>query len=321
MATRSFRKPESLAQERITRDMIPSFLTSRGFTDIEDLRERNGQTVRAVTPSGIPVVARVKLCWRRGGDGRNQDRHTRYSAAQLMARVTDGDWVSSISQKMMRESERGITHLLLAQRDGGAISLAALVPVESVSAIWKQQRDVSEELIRAGALGRRRKNHAMNGQSPTLWLQDDRGGESVADALWTHPDVIDLHEDVVSGPEVCTLPEEVSDPTLFIEGACRTISVNAYERDRRARQVCLGHYGYSCAVCGFDFEATYGPEAKHHIHVHHLRPISELKKEYLLDPVADLRPVCANCHSVIHLGKKCRSLEEVQAMLAAGRRA
>src|SRR5688500_20252242 len=38
-----------------------------------------------------------------------------------------------------------------------------------------RQRDISSELIRTGALGRRRKNHAMNGHSPTLWLQDERG--------------------------------------------------------------------------------------------------------------------------------------------------
>jgi hypothetical protein len=31
-----------------------------------------------------------------------------------------------------------------------------------------------------------------------------------------------------------------------------------------------------------------------------------------VDPVADLRPVCPNCHAVIHLGGACRSIDEVR---------
>jgi 5-methylcytosine-specific restriction protein A len=319
MGERTFRRPESLAQERITRDMVAQFLVARGCTRVEDLRERNGQTIRAVLPNGTAVVARVKLCWRRGSDGRNQDRHTRYSAAQLLARVTDGDWVGTIERKMEREAGRGTTHLLLAQRDGEAITLAALVPINSVSAIWVRQRDISERLTQEGALGDRRKNHAMNGHSPTLWLQDERGGQAVAEALWSYPGVVDLTGDFAADTEEA-LPEEVRDPRRYIEGACRTVTVNAYERDRRARRECIAHHGASCVICGFDFGAVYGPEAEGHIHVHHLRPVAAAGGEYVLDPRVDLRPVCANCHSVIHLGNGCRSIAEVQGMLAAARR-
>ena len=34
-----------------------------------------------------------------------------------------------------------------------------------------------------------------------------------------------------------------------------------------------------------------------------------------VDPVADLRPVCPNCHAVIHLGGACRTIEEVRRLL------
>jgi 5-methylcytosine-specific restriction enzyme A len=317
MATRTFRRPESLEQEAVTRDMVTRFLVARGFIDVEDVRERNGQTVRATSPAGMRVVARVKLCWRRAADGRNQERHTHYSATQLLARVKDGDWVGTISRKMDREAARKTTHLLLAQRDGDAITLAALVPIASVAPIWTRQRDISSELIRKGALGRRRKNHAMNGHSPTLWLQDERGGQAVAAALWTYPGVVDLMGDL-SLIEI-PLPEEVGEPQRYVEGACRTITVNAYERDRRARRACIAHHGSACVICGFRFDVAYGPETEGHIHVHHVRPIAEAGGEYTLDPVEDLRPVCANCHSVIHLGGRCRSLEEVRAMINAAR--
>jgi len=35
--------------------------------------------------------------------------------------------------------------------------------------------------------------------------------------------------------------------------------------------------------------------------VHHLVPISKIGKKYRVDPIKDLRPVCPNCHAVIHL--------------------
>lgn len=37
--------------------------------------------------------------------------------------------------------------------------------------------------------------------------------------------------------------------------------------------------------------------------------------EYEADPAEDLRPVCPNCHAVIHLGGKDRNIEKVRAML------
>ena len=88
-----------------------------------------------------------------------------------------------------------------------------------------------------------------------------------------------------------TLPEEVSDPERYIEGASRTITVNTYERSRQARDACIRHYGAKCVVCGRNFKDRYGAIAEGLIHVHHLIPLSDIHKQYKLDPVKDLRPV------------------------------
>jgi|ERR1700734_3962751 len=53
------------------------------------------------------------------------------------------------------------------------------------------------------------------------------------------------------------------------------------------------------------------------IHVHHLRQLSDIRKEYLVDPIKDLRPVCPNCHAVLHLRNPAYSIEDVLAFLAA----
>jgi len=96
--------------------------------------------------------------------------------------------------------------------------------------------------------------------------------------------------------------------------------VNAYERNQRAREMCIAKYGTDCHVCGFSFAATYGEVGNGMIHVHHLRPISEISKEYVVDPIADLRPVCPNCHVVLHRHTPPYSIEEVRSFLNRPRR-
>jgi 5-methylcytosine-specific restriction enzyme A len=112
-----------------------------------------------------------------------------------------------------------------------------------------------------------------------------------------------------------SLAEEVEESEILIEGSTRTVVVNSYERNPIARRRCIEAHGTSCCVCGFNFEERYGPMAAGFIHVHHLTPIAQIGVEYEIDPVADLRPVCPNCHAVIHLRNPPHSIEEAKAML------
>jgi hypothetical protein len=112
-----------------------------------------------------------------------------------------------------------------------------------------------------------------------------------------------------------TLPEEVIAPPIFIEGARRRIAVNAYERDRKARHLCLVYHGTRCVCCDLDMGERYGPVAEGFIHAHHLVPLSAIGHAYVLDLIADLRPACPNCHAVIHLKDPPYSVDEVRLML------
>jgi predicted HNH restriction endonuclease len=111
------------------------------------------------------------------------------------------------------------------------------------------------------------------------------------------------------------LPEEVQDIAGLVEGAVRTIIVNAYERDPEARRRCIAAHGASCSVCGMSFGAVYGLVAVGYIHVHHLRPLSEAGGVHAVDPVVDLRPVCPNCHAVLHRRAPIFSIEELRELL------
>ncbi len=110
------------------------------------------------------------------------------------------------------------------------------------------------------------------------------------------------------------LLKEIAEREYF-EGATRRVTINAYERDRAARQACLDHFTPVCIVCGVSLASIYGSVADGFIHVHHLKSVAAAKGKYKLNPIEDLRPVCPNCHAIIHLRKPPYSIEEVRAFL------
>jgi HNH endonuclease len=94
------------------------------------------------------------------------------------------------------------------------------------------------------------------------------------------------------------------------EGARIRVQADRYERDPLARAACIQYYGPTCVICGFNFAATYGDAAAGFIHVHHLRPLSAEGRDHAVDPITDLRPVCPNCHSFVHLRIPPVSIDE-----------
>lgn len=118
-----------------------------------------------------------------------------------------------------------------------------------------------------------------------------------------------------SFPDDSSFPEEWPALAGVIEGAKRQVTVNAYERDPTAKPRCVKRWGTKCVVCGFDFVEVYGELGEGFIHVHHLTLIHTIGEAYKLDPEADLRPVCPNCHAMLHRRKEVLSIAELQAML------
>jgi 5-methylcytosine-specific restriction protein A len=109
--------------------------------------------------------------------------------------------------------------------------------------------------------------------------------------------------------------EEISTPALYFEGASRKIVVNTYERDPRARKACIDHHGTACFVCAFDFGVFYGELGRGYIHVHHVIPLSEIGERYVVDPIHDLRPVCPNCHAMLHKHTDALTIEDLKIVL------
>jgi 5-methylcytosine-specific restriction protein A len=117
------------------------------------------------------------------------------------------------------------------------------------------------------------------------------------------------------GQSPAMAPDEVATPSLYYEGVSRTVTVNAYERDPRARKACIDHYGTVCSACGLDFGTMYGKLGQGFIHVHHIVPLSKIGKSYVVNPIKDLRPVCPNCHAMLHRGPEVLTVEQLHEIL------
>jgi 5-methylcytosine-specific restriction protein A len=114
--------------------------------------------------------------------------------------------------------------------------------------------------------------------------------------------------------------DEIDPLMTFPEGLRTTIQINAYERDPKARQSCIQHYGAKCYICEFDFAAVYGELGAGYIHVHHLLQLAMINGQVLTNPIRDLRPVCPNCHSMLHRQSPPITIGELKRRIAEKRR-
>lgn len=110
----------------------------------------------------------------------------------------------------------------------------------------------------------------------------------------------------------------VSEPGLP-EGARVVSIVNRYERSPANRAACIAYHGETCAACGFDFARTYGAIGKGYIEVHHRTPVSLMGGAYVVDPVRDLVPLCANCHAIAHRRSPPLEVDEIRRLLPRSR--
>ena len=124
--------------------------------------------------------------------------------------------------------------------------------------------------------------------------------------------IVSRHEKALGSQEKTVYPDEIDNTDSLFEGIKKTITVNSYERNPLARAKCIEYYGAQCVVCNFDFGKKYGDIGQGFIHVHHLTQLSDIKGGYEVNPIKDLRPVCPNCHAMLHRKKPPYTIEELK---------
>jgi hypothetical protein len=128
-----------------------------------------------------------------------------------------------------------------------------------------------------------------------------------------------LERDLGSQPGSYRSADEPDPGQTYSEGTLTRVEVNKYERDPRARQECLDRYGHRCQACGVDFGERYGALGEGFIHVHHIRELSTVGPGYTVDPAVDLRPLCPNCHAMVHRVSPAMPVEDLRDLLSARR--
>ena len=110
---------------------------------------------------------------------------------------------------------------------------------------------------------------------------------------------------------------------IITEGKVSTKTAIVKERSQKLRRAAIEHYTADgkilCSVCGFDFKEIYGDLGDGYIQMHHENPIYQYADDglesYISEAVKNMKPLCANCHCMIHRNKnKLISITELKAI-------
>lgn len=224
------------------------------------------------------------------------------------------------SHKSIRPGDRAFL-VTVGSSPKGIIASGKVVSEPFISKHWSNEDEVHRVLIEFDIL--------LNPEKDPILTLDNLKKGNLSKQAWTpHSSGISIKSEVVDELEeewfkfLTTqkfrynqfLETNESDIT-FIEGSASQVTQTRYERNSHARKKCLLYYGYSCSVCEFNFESYYGSLGYQFIHVHHLNKIATIKQEYEVNPIKDLRPVCPNCHSMLHKQNPPFTIEELKEII------
>lgn len=137
-----------------------------------------------------------------------------------------------------------------------------------------------------------RKNRPLQNENQTIWQITQTGYQHLqAVPIASIDSIVDSD-----------LESQEFENELFIETGKKRHS-SYYERNRSLRRSAVKYHQTVCKICGFDFAKKYGEHGFGFIEIHHLKPVSILNSETVIDPKTDMIAVCANCHRMLHRRK------------------
>ena len=113
----------------------------------------------------------------------------------------------------------------------------------------------------------------------------------------------------------------VLDDRIYNEGELKARTAEYRSRSSQLRQEALNHYTQDgrviCAACDFDFGRAYPNIGSGFIQIHHLKPVSFMRGEPMNteQALANVRPLCANCHQMVHRRSPPISIPALRKML------
>ena len=148
------------------------------------------------------------------------------------------------------------------------------------------------------------------------------GGERLLAAIgiaWTKDDLDIDHKNesqywaVVLARDGRAGPKATDGEQRWVEGERVLLSISRVERSRELRRACVEKFGARCSVCDLSFEERYPGIGDGFIHVHHLKPVATRGLARIAPE--ELRPVCPNCHAMLHQRVPPLSIDELKSIL------
>lgn len=116
-----------------------------------------------------------------------------------------------------------------------------------------------------------------------------------------------------------------SEEDMISEGKAISKETIVKKRSKKLRDAAIEHYRQTdgklyCAVCDFCFETMYGEIGKDYIEIHHENPVYQYSDDgfeaYIPEAVEKVKPLCANCHRMIHRNaKRPMTVEELKRLI------
>lgn len=126
-----------------------------------------------------------------------------------------------------------------------------------------------------------------------------------------------VHSSLLPRAQIKKTNTQESNQTYFDESFKRVIAKEVTVRSRKAVVDAKNKHGVKCAVCEFEFAEKYGVHGFGFIEIHHLNPVKDGHRK---TSVNDLRPVCSNCHRMLHKGERLLSIDELKQIIKNHRR-
>ncbi len=173
----------------------------------------------------------------------------------------------------------------------------------------------------AGTTGEFYARHS-NGRRPRSWYIVDEDGTYPAKAVWaaaTRPRVKTASFNTydarrgLAAMGFAVLPTEAA-AAEYLEGGRRIAEGEMLRRNPLLVARAKAHYGLVCRACGFDARRFPGIGGRA-VECHHIEPLSG-RKTPRPTRIEELMILCANCHRMIHDGRRTLSLRQLKALLA-----
>ena len=110
----------------------------------------------------------------------------------------------------------------------------------------------------------------------------------------------------------------------IFEGEVESKVSKQRERSKILRDAAIKYYTVKgrieCCVCGFAYTDKYGELGEGFIEIHHEKPICQYGEDgteiFIKDAVKNVKPLCANCHRMIHRNaSKPLTIEELKKVI------